>query len=104
MICIYQGSGPTDAYLVRDWLERNDIQAWVRGHNLLGALGQVPVREAWPSVWVREADREEAEAALKVFQGPTLVHPEWACGACGEINGASFGSCWSCGADRKLAG
>lgn len=99
MICVYQGIGLTDAYLVRDWLERNDIRAVVR-EALLGALGQVPVCEAYPSVHVADADKERAEEALRVFRGPSLVHPEWTCPKCGEENGPAFGSCWRCGADR----
>ncbi len=99
MIRIYQGVGPTDAYLVRDWLARNGIDAVVRGQNLLGALGQVPVAEAWPSVYVGSTEAPRARAALAVFHGPALVHPEWKCPACGETNGPAFGSCWSCGAE-----
>lgn len=102
MVCVYHGCGPTDAYLVRDWLERNDIRAWVRGHALLGAMGQVPVAEAWPSVWVSPNDEDRAADAVRAFHGPALVHPVWRCG-CGEENAPAFGSCWSCGADRPNA-
>lgn len=97
MFRIYQGTGPTDAWLVRDWLVRNAIDAWIRGEYLMGLQGQVPV--VWPSVWVRESDRDVAETALRTFEGPTLVHPDWVCPRCHEVNGASFGSCWSCQAD-----
>lgn len=100
MICIYRGTGPTDAYLVRDWLERNEIRVQVRGQALLGAIGQVPLVERWPTVWVHPRDKERAEQALRVFEGPTLVHPDWICPACDEENAATFGSCWSCGAEK----
>lgn len=99
MIRIYQGQGHTDAYLVRDWLVRNGIPAQVRGENRLGAMGQIPLPEAWPGVYVAPEHRDGALAFLEAFNGPTLVHPEWSC-ACGEANGPAFGSCWSCGADR----
>lgn len=97
MVRIYQGTGPTDAWLVRDWLVRNAIDAWMRGEHLIGLQGQVPI--TWPSVWVRECDRDAAEAAMRAFEGPVLVHPDWVCLGCGEVNGASFGSCWSCQVD-----
>lgn len=98
MLRVYQGSGPTDAWLVRDWLARNDIEAQVRGQHLLSLVGDVPL--AWPSVWVDERDTERAKAAIAVFEGPQLVHPDWKC-VCGESNGPVFAACWSCGVDRS---
>lgn len=104
MICVYKASGPTDAMLVSHWLERNGIRALVRG-DLLGLRGEIPIGDAWPTVWVDEADRELAEAAIREFEGPRLVHPRWVCAGCGEENEPNFGSCWSCDADRPdLAG
>jgi hypothetical protein len=95
---VYQGTGPADAYLVRDWLERNDIPTWLRGEALLGLQGAIPIGRTWPSVWVMDQDRGRAEDAMRTFNGPALVHPDWKC-RCGEINAPSFGSCWSCGAE-----
>ena len=101
MIRIYKGQSHTDAYLVRDWLVRNGIEsAHVRGENRMGVLGEIPVPDAWPAVYVVEADRERAIECLATFHAPTLVHPEWACSRCGESNGPVFGSCWQCGAER----
>lgn len=99
MICIFHGEDPTGAYLVRDWLLDNGIPCQVRGANLLGAIGQVPVREAYPSVWVHRTDRDRAKHAIQVLDGPKLVHPTWKC-ACGETIDPPFASCWSCGRDR----
>ena len=99
MICVYRGNDATEAYLVRDWLERNGVVAWVRGGALLGALGQLPFREAWPSVWVHARDEANAKDAVRVYRGPALVHPPWRCQRCGEENGPAFASCWSCGAE-----
>lgn len=88
--------------MARDWLLRNAIEAWVRGEHLMGLRGTVPV--VWPSVWVRATDREGAEAALRVMDGPSLVLPDWVCERCHEINGPNFGSCWNCGADGPAEG
>jgi hypothetical protein len=99
LVCIYRGTGPTDATLVAHWLERNGITAHVQG-DLLGLRGEIPVGDAWPTVWVRKPDQGRAEDAVKVFEGPTLVHPTWRCARCGEDNEPNFGSCWSCEADR----
>lgn len=101
---VYQATGPTDAYLIRDWLHRNRLEAQVRGESLMSLRGDVPVGEAWPTVWVPEPRATEARALIETFEGPVLVHPPWRCPACGEENGPNFGSCWSCGADRPGLG
>jgi hypothetical protein len=100
MQCVYQGSGPTDAHLVHHWLVRNEVRAAIRGMHRMGLGGEVPVNEAWPSVWVGDEDVERARALITEFEGPKLVHPRWLCAACGEDNEPNFGSCWNCGADR----
>lgn len=99
LVCVYKGTSPTDATLVAHWLERNGVKAHVRG-DLLGIRGEIPIAEAWPTVWVRQVDRDRASEAIRVFEGPTLIHPRWACRRCGEDNEPNFGSCWSCDADR----
>ena len=101
LICIYRGSGPTDAYLVRHFLEGNDVRVHIRG-DLITSRGEIPVAEAWPSVWVPEADQERAERLLKAFHGPRLVHPRWVCGTCGEENEATFEWCWQCQSDAPV--
>lgn len=97
---IYQGVTPTDAYLVRDWLARNGVTSEMRGESLMGLHGQVPVTDSFPSLWVDASDEERAASLVREFEGPALVHPEWHCSECSELNPPNFGSCWSCGADR----
>lgn len=97
---IFKATGPTDAYLVRDWLERNQVPAQVRGEGLMSLRGDIPIGEAWPSVWVPPSEKDRAMALIRTFDGPTLVHPHWQCPSCSESNEPNFGSCWSCGADR----
>ena len=91
---VYQALGPTDAWMVRDWLERNGIRAVIQGADLISLRGELPV--AWPTVWVSGLESARSRELIAEFEGPALVHPEWTC-ACGEANGAAFGSCWSCG-------
>lgn len=99
MICVFKAAGPTEATLMRHWLERNGIRAVVRG-DLVGLRGEIPMAEAWPTVWVDPEDGEAAEEAVRAFESPRLVHPRWQCPACGEDNEPNFGSCWSCSGDR----
>lgn len=98
-IRIYRGEGPTDPYLLRDWLERNGVPAEVRGDTLMTLRGDIPISEAWPTVWVAPQHVDRSKALISEFFGPALVHPAWKCPACNEENAPTFGSCWSCGQD-----
>ena len=99
MICIYKGTNGMDAYLLQHWLRRNDIPATLRSDRL-GLRGEIPIVDAWPTVWVAAEDKSRAEAAIREFNGPQLVHPRWQCPGCKEDNEPNFGSCWNCSADR----
>lgn len=100
--CVFRATGPTDAWLVRDWLECNGMGVLVRG-DLTSLRGEIPFLDAAPTVWVRTADRARADEALRIYHAPRLVHPKWMC-ACGEENEANFGSCWQCSADAPQLG
>ena len=95
LVCVYRGSGPTEAYLVGHFLEGNGIDTHVRA-DLLGLRGEIPVDRAWPSVWVPAPDQARALDALQQFFGPRLIHPRWTCPGCGEVNEATFDWCWRC--------
>lgn len=101
-VCVYRGNSPTDAWLVLHWLQRNEIPAWIRG-DLQGAIGEIPVPESWPTIWVNAENRARADEALRLFRAPTLVRPAWNCPRCGEANEPNFDGCWSCDGDRPAA-
>jgi hypothetical protein len=99
MVCVYKATTPADAEVVRHWLERNEVAAQVRG-GLVELRGQIPMgTPQGPTVWVSERDSESARHALQLLRRPQLVHPQWTCSGCGELNAPSFGSCWSCQED-----
>jgi hypothetical protein len=100
-LCVFRATGPTDAWLVRDWLERNGIPVLVR-NDLTSLRGEIPFLEAAPTVWVREEDRVRATEAMRAYDSPRLVHPKWCCATCGEENEANFGSCWQCSTDAPV--
>jgi hypothetical protein len=98
-VCVYRANGPMDAYLLRHWLERNGIPCHLRG-DLSSIRGEIPIPEAWPTVWVHTDLEAQALEALELLNTPTLVHPKWTCDVCNEVNEPNFASCWSCSADR----
>ena len=63
-ICVFRGTGPVDAYLVRDLLEASGLAVQVRG-DLSTIRGEIPIADAWPSVWVAPGDEAAARGAIR---------------------------------------
>jgi hypothetical protein len=74
------------------------IDSELRNQYLAGALGEVPMLEAWPQLYVAEADEFRALRALREAAAPPRGSP-WVCEACGEQLEPQFTSCWRCGAE-----
>lgn len=98
--CVFQGTTVVEAAHVRNVLESAGVAAELRNDQLWSALGEIPVIEAWPQVWVVDlADVERARAILRDLErGPAA--PSWTCTACGEWLEGQFTSCWQCGHER----
>ena len=88
--------------LIRSVLEAAGIACLLRNQYLTGALGELPVNECWPQVWV--VDDDDAPRALRLI-GETLPSAAlggecWDCPGCGESLEPQFRQCWQCGARR----
>jgi hypothetical protein len=78
------------------------IQSELRNHYLAGALGDLPMLETWPQLFVEDEDESAALRALaRAAQQPT--GSPWICGQCGEQSEPQFTHCWQCGAAAKSA-
>ena len=72
------------------------IEAEMRNQYLAGALGDLPMLETWPQLWVEDALETAALHALALAsKAPTGA--AWICGQCGEQLEPQFMSCWRCG-------
>jgi hypothetical protein len=83
-------------------LEAQGLRAEVRGDQLYGAFGELPVL---PSVWIMdEAAAERANRLVTDFLSGAAAlrygHERWSCAGCGEILEGQFTTCWQCGATR----
>jgi hypothetical protein len=95
MVCIFRGTGPADAWLVRDRLSAEGIPCQVRDH-LSAGRGELPIPDSWPTVWVAPSYAEEARAFLHREETLRLVVTPWTCRTCGEVNEGRFEWCWKC--------
>jgi hypothetical protein len=104
---VYQAQSPTDAFLLKDILDTQDIDAIVKGNLLwITRSAVMDTVETPPSVWV--VDDEDYEKAMEVIRGyrpgartGNSVQSEWKCYKCGKSNEGQFSECRQCGAEYK---
>jgi hypothetical protein len=71
------------------------IDCDLRNQYSAGALGELPMLETWPQLWVDEACEAAALRALAAAAASAGV--PWTCRHCGEKLEAQFTNCWRCG-------
>jgi hypothetical protein len=81
----------------RNLLIAAGIDSELRNQYLAGALGDLPMLETWPQVWVEDALEPAALSALARGAAAPVGVP-WTCEQCGEELEAQFTTCWRCGA------
>ena len=85
---------------VHSLLEANDIDCHLRNMNLTGGIGELPLNECWPEVWVNdESDFLSAEQLINTALSQEIKHEDWKC-QCGEKIEGQFEVCWSCGKEK----
>ena len=72
------------------------IQSELRNQYLAGALGDLPMLETWPQLFVDDADETAALRALARADAEPRG-ASWTCETCGEVLEPQFTSCWRCG-------
>ena len=87
-------------------LEAAGIACLVRNRYLGGAIGELPINEAWPEIWVvDDRDQAAAERLIEAARAPAVEGggDGWRCPGCGEAQEAQFSQCWRCGAEAPPA-
>jgi hypothetical protein len=78
------------------------IQSELRNQYLSGALGDLPMLETWPQLYVEDGDEQAALRALaRAAVAPAGA--SWTCEHCGEMLEPQFTSCWRCGSSSSQA-
>ena len=74
------------------------IDARVLNEHAQGGVGQLPVTDVYPEVWVVEdADFKRARELLVAFERRRVSEETVTCSGCGERNPSTFEICWHCG-------
>ena len=87
-----------DAHILRGLLQQSGIEAHVFNENAQSGVGQLPVSEACPEVWLAdERDFARSEELIRAFESAPRESGSLHCPVCREDNPANFQLCWSCG-------
>lgn len=100
---VFSADNLVAAGYVRGLLKANNIDCFLKNENLLGGVGELPVFECWPEVWVQD-EQDYARAARLVERVLAEDRPapsSWQCPDCSERLDGQFMQCWNCGAERN---
>ena len=84
-------------------LESAGIASFIRNEISAGLMGEVPLTECTPELWIEDDQRlAEAVQMKSDWQASAKVAgSNWVCPACGETSEPQFTSCWKCGAAKS---
>jgi Putative prokaryotic signal transducing protein len=99
---IFRASSLLQVAHARNVLIMAGIDSEIRNQYLAGALGDLPMFETWPQLWVEDALEPAALRALAVAAKAPSGEP-WTCAQCGEQLEPQFTTCWRCGAAPPAA-
>lgn len=85
------------AGFVKSVLENAGIRCTLKNYYLSGAMGDLPINETWPEIWVKEEKETCALALIRLTLETERSSPEWVCPQCRERLEGQFKSCWNCG-------
>jgi hypothetical protein len=101
---VLSGNSLPDTAHFKNLLEQSGIACIIRNRDLGGGIGDLPVFDAAPELWVLDVDDAPCATALLRDSLRPVAGSAWRCRACGEENEPLFAACWSCGhRDGRLA-
>ncbi len=74
------------------------IHCELRNQYLAGAMGDLPMLETWPQLYVEDGDERYALSVL-ARAAATPTGNAWICPQCGEQLEPQFTQCWLCGCE-----
>ena len=87
---------------LKDVLQGADIACFIRNEISSGLMGEVPLTECTPELWIEDDQRMAEAIQMKSDWQATAkaAGSGWVCPACGEKSEPQFDSCWKCGAAK----
>ncbi len=99
---VYRAASLLQVAHARNVLIAAGVECELRNIHLAGALGELPMMETWPQLYVNEGDERYARSLLAgASQAPRGA--AWVCEECREVLEPQFTCCWRCGHERDTA-
>jgi len=95
MIRVFRAASLLRVAHAQNLLTMAGIPSELRNQYLAGALGDLPMMETWPQLYVEEGDELPALRAL-ARADVTTEGLHWECPHCGERLEPQFQECWRC--------
>jgi len=86
---------------VKNLLEAQAINSFLKNEFAQGAMGEISAFDAWPEVWVFDDSEVERATAIAQSAQHNYDKKDWICQRCLEENDASFEICWQCQTENK---
>ncbi len=104
MIRVYTAESLPAVSFVKTLLESEGIACILRNEHLSSGMGELPLIECWPELWILNAhnERRARELVAEFIRDAERDHgPDWTCAKCNEQVEGVFHLCWNCGARRS---
>jgi len=96
MKMVYTNENHFIANNVKNLIEAQGINTFIKNEFSQGAVGEISAFDSWPEIWVfDDSDFERADEIAKSSQSSGLS-VDWVCNSCSEKNAPSFEICWNC--------
>lgn len=97
---VYKHENRVILHSVKNLLERNGIECFVKNEHSASVSGTLGITNAATELWVLNSHSTENAISIidKEITGTASI-PAWRCAQCGEENDGSFEVCWKCQSD-----
>lgn len=100
MKLVYSNESHFLANNIKNLLEAESIESFIKNEFAQGALGEVSAFDSWPEVWVVDEAHYQRASEIVAAAQQHQASGDWSCPQCAEKNDPSFEICWSCQYER----
>jgi hypothetical protein len=94
---VWSGGSLPDTTHFKNLLEQSGIACVIKNRELGGGLGDLPVFDCAPELWVLDDGHvARAETLIRDSVQPAARGAAWRCSTCGEDNEPQFAACFRC--------